>query len=118
MLAGLNELKSMPKHDPQYKGGGPKSTLRTPKKFFSSFGRGVPYSGGLTNFFKSQSAGPALGLGRYKHFIPDQGIFHAGINAGPKTFQGMGWNGAFPILNFQQFNMATGATPHDSEEED
>lgn len=106
------------KHQPMTKGGGPKSTLRTPKKMFSSFGRGVPFSGGLAGFFKSGVAGPALGFGGRRHFIPNQGMFDMGLNAGPKTLQGLTFNGAFPMVNFQQFSTSTGATPHDAEEED
>lgn len=106
------------KHEPKTRGGGPKSTLRTPKKMFSSFGRGVPFSGGLTGFFKSGLAGPAIGFGSKRHFIPNQGMFDMGLNPGPKTHQGLSWNGAFPMLNFQHYNTSTGPAPHDAEEED
>lgn len=107
-----------PRHDVKGKtmGGGPKSTLRTPRKMFSSFGRGVPFSGSVAKFFKGASAGPAVLTS--KHFIPNQGMFDMGITAGPRTLQGMHWNGAFPVVNFQQFNTSTAATPHDAEEEE
>ena len=106
------------KHEPKTRGGGPKSTLRTPRKMFSSFGRGVPFSGGLAGFFKSGIAGPAIGFGSKRHFVPNQGMFDMGLNPGPKTHQGLSWNGAFPMLNFQQYSTSTGPAPHDAEEED
>ena len=102
------------RHD--VRGGGPKSTLRTPRKMFSSFGRGVPFSGSVSSFFKSAAAGPAIG--QTKHFIPNQGLFDMGISAGPRMLQGPKFAGAFPMLNIHQFNQAHGATPHDAEEED
>jgi hypothetical protein len=98
------------------RGGGPKSTLRTPRKMFSSFGRGVPFSGSVSSFFKSAAAGPAIG--QTKHFIPNQGLFDMGISAGPRMLQGPKFAGAFPMFNIHQFNTAHAATPHDSEEED
>jgi hypothetical protein len=106
------------RHEPKTRGGGPKSTLRTPRKMFSSFGRGVPFSGGLAGFFKAGSAGPAVGYGARRHFIPNQGLFDMGTNVGPKTLQGLSFNGAFPMLNYQQFSTSHAATPHDAEEED
>jgi hypothetical protein len=109
--------RPIPLHRPQTKGGGPKSTLRTPKKMFSSFGRGVPFSGGLADFFRSASAGPAIGFGSKRHFIPNQGLFDMGINVGPKTLQGLSFNGAFPMFNHQQFNSSMAISPHDEEEE-
>ena len=107
-----------PRHDVRgnVSGGGPKSTLRTPKKMFSSYGRGVPYSGNVDNYFKSPMAGPAIG--GTKHFIPNQGMFDMGISAGPSMLQGVRFRGAWPIFQFKQFTQATAATPHDAEEED
>jgi hypothetical protein len=97
-------------------GGGPKSTLRTPKKTFSSYGRDVPYSGNVANFFKSPMVGPAIG--QSKHFIPNQGMFDMGISTGPSMLQGVTFHGAWPIFQFKQFTSATAATPKNAEEED
>ena len=119
LLAGKGiKINPPKKHEPRVRGGGPRGSLRTPKKMFSSFGRGVPFSGGMGGFFKAASSGPALGMGSSKHFIQNQGLFDMGITAGPRMLQGMTFNGAFPIIHFQQFNTSTAARPHDSEEED
>jgi hypothetical protein len=97
-------------------GDGPKSTLRPSKKMPSAFGRGVPYAGSIPNFFKTphwQSI-----IGKSNHFIPNQGLFDAGISMGPKTLQGVNFDGAFPQINTQYWNGSTlpSATYQDQED--
>ena len=113
-IAEHKEWKKTHRHD--VSGGGPKSKLRPPRKIFSSFGRGVPYSGGLASFFRSPLAGPAIG--KPTHFVPNQGMFTMGISGGAKMLQGPNFFGAFPQFNFQQYNQATAVAPNDAEEED
>ena len=98
------------------RGDGPKSNLRPSKKMPSAFGRGVPYAGGMPNFFRTphwQSI-----IGKSSHFIPNQGLFDAGISMGPKTLQGVNFDGAFPQINTQYWNGSTlpSATYQDQED--
>jgi len=99
------------------RGDGPKSNLRPSKKMGSAFGRGVPYAGGMPNFFKTPNW--QTYIGKSSNFIPHQGLFDAGISMGPKTIQGVSFDGAFPQINTQywQGSSLPSATYQDQEDE-
>lgn len=97
-------------------GDGPKSKLRPSKNLNSAFGRGVPFSGWNPSIFKGPLGQTAIGS--HKHFIPNQGLYDAGVSNGPKTIQGVIFNGAFPMINIQQWSgRYMGATYSDAEED-
>jgi hypothetical protein len=97
-------------------GGGAKSGIRRSKKI-SSYGRGDPtfksYNPQVfrNGFFRAAVASA-------KHFIPQYGLFGTGFHGGAIRIQPMRWEGAFPIMEIQQWDSAGATTSYTEEEED
>lgn len=97
-------------------GGGAKSGIRRSKKI-SSYGRGDPTfkkynpKAFQSGFFRAAVASA-------KHFIPQYGLFGTGFHGGAIRIQPMRWEGAFPVMDIQQWDSAGATTSYTEEEED
>jgi hypothetical protein len=96
-------------------GGGAKSGIR-PSKKLSSFGRSVPYDSFSPSAVNSQFFRQAVKS--FKHFVPQFGLYGSGFHGGPIRIQPMRWEGAFPVMDIQQWNSAGSATTYTQDEED
>jgi hypothetical protein len=88
-------------------GGGAKSEIR-PSKKLSSFGRSVPYDDYSPTAVKSQFFQKAVKS--FKHFVPQFGLYGSGFHGGPIRIQPMKWEGAFPVMDIQQWDASTATT--------
>ena len=95
-------------------GGGAKSGTRPTKKL-SSFGRSVPYDDYSPTAVKSQFFQECVKS--YKHFIPQFGLYGSGFHGGPLRIKPMRWEGAFPIMEVQQWDAAGAASTFTEDEE-
>ena len=94
-------------------GGGAKSGIR-PSKKLSSFGRSVPYDDYSPTALRSQFFQQAVKS--FKHFIPQFGLYGSGFHGGPIRIQPMKWEGAFPVMDVQQYDAAGSATTFTEDE--
>lgn len=88
-------------------GGGAKSGIR-PSKKLSSFGRSVPYDSFNPSAVNSQFFRQAVKS--FKHFVPQYGLYGSGFHGGPVRIQPMKWEGAFPVMDVQQWDASTAST--------
>lgn len=97
-------------------GGGAKSGIRSSKKI-SSYGRGDPtFKSFNPQVFRSGFFKAAVSSA--KHFIPQYGLFGTGFHGGAIRIQPMRWQGAFPIMEIQQWDSAGATTSYTQEEEE
>lgn len=97
-------------------GGGAKSGIRRSKKI-SSFGRGDPtFKSYRPQAFRSGFFRAAVASA--KHFIPQYGLFGTGFHGGAIRIQPMRWQGAFPVMDIQQWDSAGATTSYVEEEEE
>jgi hypothetical protein len=113
--SSISQTEQMPTQR-DLSGGGAKSGIRRSKKI-SSYGRGDPtfksYNPQVfrNGFFRAAVASA-------KHFIPQYGLFGTGFHGGAIRIQPMRWEGAFPIMEIQQWDSAGATTSYTEEEED
>jgi hypothetical protein len=96
-------------------GGGAKSGMR-PSKKLSSFGRSVPYDDYSPTAVKSQFFKQAVKS--FKHFVPQFGLYGSGFHGGPIRIKPMKWEGAFPVMDVQQWDASTSTTFTQDEDND
>lgn len=96
-------------------GGGAKSGIRPTKKL-SSFGRSAPYDDYSPTAVKSQFFQQAVKS--FKHFVPQFGLYGSGFHGGPIRIQPMKWQGAFPVMDVQQWDASTSTTFTQDEDND
>jgi len=94
-------------------GGGAKSGIR-PSKKLSSFGRSTPYDDYSPTAVKSQFFQQAVKS--FKHFVPQFGLYGSGFHGGPIRIKPMKWEGAFPVMDIQQWDASTSTTFTQDEE--
>ena len=96
-------------------GGGAKSGIRPTKKL-SSFGRSAPYDDYSPTAVKSQFFQQAVKS--FKHFVPQFGLYGSGFHGGPIRIKPMRWEGAFPVMDVQQWDASTSTTFTQDEDND
>ena len=113
---GANAIPKTERANPQRdtSGGGAKSGIR-PSKKLSSFGRSVPYDSFNPSAVNSQFFRECVKSA--KHFVPQFGLFGSGFHGGPIRIQPMKWEGAFPVMDVQQWDAAAASTTFTQDED-
>lgn len=96
-------------------GGGAKSGIR-PSKKLSSFGRNAPFDDYGPSVIKSPFFKGVVKSA--KHFVPQFGLYGTGYHGGPARLQPMKFEGAFPVMNIQQWDGSASTTFTEDEDND